>query len=1161
MLASRRLATSCLTCGPTRILIPHAESSRQAILRDTLLRRRNWVQVHGEDDKGKMPIRSLHSASSGSGSRRLASAAAAARIVSEEEEDELEMNNVWKFELELERERASFHGRFPRRERLDQSLNSPRVKEAHRNPNPPHHASGSTFKEDWEVDDQPVVVSSDTVSLRSATNHVRRHDPFRHTDSSTSTEPWIRGRQSQRSTIRADLRATPDHSSDRQSIEHDRPPDLHVQETNSSRQFFDSDPFLHKPWSESMKEVHDTHQRDDLSLRSPSTSTAKVLQPMSETALANLRVSLKKDRNAYNNLVNSDPVKALVRLPTLPVHFAETFDMNHPLSRTAFDMDRLFQLLERKQTKGTRLSRVVSRDQAQASIEWLCGSTSDSVVPHFTKVEDADPASVESIVLRTQRGVRFRHVLHLCHWLEREDLAVPLFTQVYGPLLAAGPWLDGKHFQLGKRPVATAALILDLAQFLKSEQYWDYMISLFAHRDYPEQPSNVPMEYWTPHLLSKVMLAYTKQNKSSAVVALWQEYQSHGRPKPTRSTVYERLMTAHLRLGNMRQVRKYQKLSKDEGFNHLEDELSQATHLAQAQRQYGMDLNLEAQVLDVVKAAESRKVVKAAESRKQTTRAKDKRSELVRRLSATAINELVQLRLDSQDTQGAANLLHHFSLPILPRLNSAKDTSPERKFGFKPTRKTFVLAFEVFSQLRQDEEAEKCWRMIVEDRLCPILTDSHIARFTRHMSRCGRIQEAFDQIRRRLRRGKGDHQPSVEEQGPSMLPAKGFEIGTRTMNALLYGMGQQLKVEGLVKVIALMQDHHIDMDAESVRWILRCLSLPYSGQSDDHNNLAEALSLILRHAKIPEDAAKDLESAMSRAMSKYNETLATASDPVAGLDFQTSGLGLRLVVSAHEQEAHKIEVQPVIKDLTAKWLTSDSTAFAYRLEFEAMTDDQVGGVSSARALWDQLVSRGYRMNPRHLLGLIKGYVSAGKMDAATAVVDMARQSNLPLTRAMLVALMNGWGDRREISKAGEVFEQIRLLGQSHPTQGIDEHSICAMIKIYSRAHRRNEARALIHNDLLPRYPKLDDVSVLVVGRHYLSANQPSTAVKFVHHYRPEGELDRRIATLLDECAQKLRQLIESKRATRKDREAYEMITQMLRRTPSIPSGRQDKDDP
>ena len=1104
-MAARRLGNPCL-CG-IRINIPHAESSRQAIIRDSLLRRRKLQLRVLEDVKGKSQVRNFHSSALAHGSN---STRFAFRGYQDEDNDDDDPDEDFGALLDpLEpwiEPRRSADPMEPLFDFVPDQSTSSKAHQTTLGPSGSSHGSVPSLRRAQErraASVHPKGVFS-TASRSSSSRRFFDPDPLLASKDQPSEAGGSWGSVAgSGSAIHLDIDSrpsptTPSVSYPSTSIESVIRARLAQEASKAREELMDPPPL--PPGASGLPHPHHStsHTQRSLEARSSIPSRTRRL----------------RHGHFVREIVN-DPVAFLRNLSSLP---PGTVGMLDP---TTYDL--LFARLDAVQRSGVDLANAITPEDARRTIEWLCEPGALSADRMITKRKGpSEQYPSEFIVIRTSRGFRFKYFLQLSSWLHCEDLQRPLFDSLYLPHFAKGDQLDLPH--LLQRPWPTAKLVEDLSLQLKVYKSWDTLIRLFADHQHPHVPIHFPIRYWTPKLLSKVMLAYHHIGNPAAIASLWEEYVMAERPLPTNSVVYHRLMTAHLKLGNMVEVRRYRRFAREAGFDTSMDAAWEAWNLLGAQRQFGMDPKLEQQILTTVDTfplvqqdgdADDPGVKIEASTRAQC-------------LAAGVIHGLLQLRLDAHDYINALRLLHRFDLPYLPPVEDG--TSETFQTHITPTRKTLILAFEVYSRLRMDAVADQYWAMLVEDPTKKI-KDAHIARYVQHLVRRSQAGTAFKRVKAVLSQNRPHPTTSYA------FPPGRCEIGTKTMNALLFSQSEDRCIDGLVEVLEIMQDRRIPMDGNSIRWILRCLSRPSSGGSEDPIDLAATLSFLLRQADIPKSAARHLDSVMSRAIDEYNKAEALRSAPLADMDFEQPAFGLR------PTESFRSTVKPLISDLTARWLTTESTSFAYRLEFEAMAGTQVGDMPSARYLWNQLIARGYKMSKRHLLGLIKGYTKVGKMDAAESVLELARQSDMTITRGIWLAMMRGY-DRRP-DRARNCYEAIRALEVDDPKQGLDQFATSQMINTYLLNGHHDQALDLIKRDLPDE--GLDVVSLRIAGKAFLRADDPASAVELIQRHRFDQKLDAPLVETMISAYSALSEWLASRRASPREREACLIAETLLLR--------------
>ena len=310
------------------------------------------------------------------------------------------------------------------------------------------------------------------------------------------------------------------------------------------------------------------------------------------------------------------------------------------------------------------------------------------------------------------------------------------------------------------------------------------------------------------------------------------------------------------------------------------------------------------------------------------------------------------------------------------------------------------------------------------------------------------------------------------------------------------------------------------------------------------SELGSLLSDLLKRNPDLRPTIGHLDSIMAEAV-KLASTPKYASDVQGSSTWDTLDPAAGLIPLGDFDEA----IRDIIQSLRDRGIRSGSKSLANRLRFEAMSGVTIDGVPSARIVWNELVSRGYKPDHRHLLALMHGYANADSMNAAEDVIKLARQTDNPITRGMLMVLLTGWGKRGEPSRSEHAYESIRRLGGDHRGEGLDIVAVTAMIKAFLRNGNFEAAVEVIRTDLPALNQDLDDIAISVASAALMWYQDYSAALNLI---RSNGDamnfVHRRIVRKI---RVRLQRKMARGQATKDDFATLELVNRTLQRDDEV----------
>jgi len=610
-------------------------------------------------------------------------------------------------------------------------------------------------------------------------------------------------------------------------------------------------------------------------------------------------------------------------------------------------------------------------------------------------------------------------------------------------------------------------------------------VELFSSPDFPAKPAAFPAELFTSRIMEGVMQAHLRLRQPHAVTRFFELHADYNLV-PTLNS-YAHYTQALVELGELEAAKVVQRETAAADWT---DQFRQRLAIMRGQRSLGFDAELEKNALADI--------------------------ENLNKQSATEfLHALILLRLDGGDSIGAKRLLSRFDL----------GSTPEETKHLRPDNTTLLLAFKVITRHPEVEQLSVWWRFISSSS--GLATDAITALLVEALCQINLADEAFNMVQ--------DAVTGSDISTTWKMPPNSVKLGILTLNMLIRGMSVQHGIVGLKRVADLMRESDIEADEKTLEHIINCVRETMQAQPSE---LAKLLTDLLARAPDLRATIGHLDVIMAEAVK-----LADSQTPVKTLEGSGSSDTLDATAGLSPVGGFDEAIQDIIQSLRDRGVRSGPNSLANRLRFEAMTGGTINGVPSARIVWNELVARGYKPTRRHLLALMQGYASAGSMDAAEDVLDLARQTGNPITRGVLMILLNGWGKRGDVSRAEHAYESIRRLGAREHGQGLDITAVTAMIRAFYRNGKFQSAVELTMTDLPALNETVDDLAVSSASTALLLLEDYSAALNLIRSNG--GALNKIHRRIVRKLRARLKRKIESGFATQENKRTLEMANETL----------------
>jgi hypothetical protein len=546
---------------------------------------------------------------------------------------------------------------------------------------------------------------------------------------------------------------------------------------------------------------------------------------------------------------------------------------------------------------------------------------------------------------------------------------------------------------------------------LAESKEWKILIELLS-------PPAFPIESYTPYAIFRLMEAHIGIGDIARVPKLFQLYAKLDIKPPTKS--YSILLQAHLILGDLDAARRVMAESLE---GSKTDEVAVQLAILKGYRELGRDVALEDRVLEALDGLEEKN-------------------------QAAMIHALIRLRLDAGDVSGAKELLGRFDCDYWTSMAGKSQTRDEAT-KLPAHSQTHYLAFRMLAPNMSMDQLDKSWDYLRSEAV-PI-TDQFVRILIDALARLGHMSGARDLVAgQELESAPLIKLPGTYQAGPVILNTvlehgstegwKGLERGLKLFRSLDVKPDEQT----LSIILAFVRDN-VTRDPTA----LANLANSIFRQSPDIKPTIDHMDLLLAQAvRAHARAAQLAVTSRTVAESTFDPSDESSTTPQAGLNIR---------------DPFQLAVRSMVRSLRARGVRSMSRSLASRLRFDAQSHSSVQTdasvmktAPSVRAVWDDLLARGYKPDKRHYLALMKGYADSGHMVECEDVIILAKDMGVEPTRGMWMVLMSSYGQARkpwfDLTKSEKAFHAIRA-----SEQGLDIPAVCAMIGIYRRGGHRQAA--------------------------------------------------------------------------------------------------------
>ena len=542
---------------------------------------------------------------------------------------------------------------------------------------------------------------------------------------------------------------------------------------------------------------------------------------------------------------------------------------------------------------------------------------------------------------------------------------------------------------------------------LAKRRDWNLIIDLLS-------PSKFPVASFTPWTIYRLMQAHIGIRNIAKIPHLFRLYAELSLDPPPQA--YSLLVQAHLVLGDLDTARKVMKQSLS---GNKSNDVTTQLAILKGYRELGRDVAMEDRVLQ------------ASEGLQQ----KDQ---------AAMLHALIRLRLDGQDEAGARDLLARFDSDHWTKSADGRSSAEQAK-RLPANAETHYLGFRMMAPSMSIAQLEESWRYLQSNSV-PI-TDQIVRVLVNTLVRLGHLDDARELVSGRTT--------------TSIALPECYRPGPLVLNTLLEQSGKCEGWKGFEKTLKLFRSTKVKPDDQSLSIVLGFIR---DNVTRDPTVLANLTNAVLRNSpnsniKPTVDHIDLLLGQAVRAHARASELAVSAKVPAEKTFDPSDASSTAAQAGLNTRDPFSHAVRSIVQSLRARGVRSTSRSLATRLRYDAQSHSSMTAAPSVRAVWDDLVARGYKPDKRHFLALLKGYADSGHMSECEDIVLLAKDMGVEPTRGMWMVLMSSYGAVRKpwynLTKAEKAFQAIR-----DSEQGVDLPAVCAMIGIYYHGGHRQAAAEL-----------------------------------------------------------------------------------------------------
>jgi len=517
--------------------------------------------------------------------------------------------------------------------------------------------------------------------------------------------------------------------------------------------------------------------------------------------------------------------------------------------------------------------------------------------------------------------------------------------------------------------------------------------------------------------------------------------------KPNART-FQLLTTGHIRNKDLARARSCITLMEECGF-----EVDGSTHalIASAYRQLGPDQEVQRTVLDSL-------------------------GDLDDRQATAALNSLIQLSLDAQDTSTA---LHYLSLFDHPQGIVAgggphhrhPQNGPPSPHSFRPDSATFTMLIKHVTNGNEHEpdSLEKISSLIEKMKVLNVTPDNIIAaavvralcaagdahsalRIVAQV--CGPKTEFEGLVGRILVFGSVPKVDHLDEDHVAFI-ARRAKLDVHIFNALINGVSGWLGINAVRVILRLMHTNRVAPNGATVEAITSWLN---KTERAHPRTLVRTLKNLLSptHRPNPSLCNAVIASLIRKEQTWVTNDTATPLPPPPNRRTDASPTSGALPILTSDEVPQKLGYRGMtrflVQSLFTRRVQSNRFTFAQRMKRAAMRGD----VSATKAYFRVMLKRGMHPTAYHYAALMEAHINARMVDQSETILQSAIQAGVKPNVKLFTILIVGYGRQCKPRSARRVFEEMVRKGVEP-----DLPAIHAVASAYYKAGKAGVARKFL----------------------------------------------------------------------------------------------------
>ena len=510
--------------------------------------------------------------------------------------------------------------------------------------------------------------------------------------------------------------------------------------------------------------------------------------------------------------------------------------------------------------------------------------------------------------------------------------------------------------------------------------------------------------------------------------------------KPNART-FQLLITGYIRNKDLARARSCITLMEQSGF-----EVDGSTHalIASAYRQLGPDQEVQRTVLDSLRGLDDRE-------------------------ATAALNSLIQLSLDAQDTSTALHYLSLFDHPQGIVAGGGPHHRPPSPHSFRPDSATFTMLIKHVTNGNESDSLEKISSLIEKMNVLNVTPDNIFAaavvralcaagdaysalRIVAQV--CGPKTEFKGLVERILVFGSV---PKVEhlDENRVVFISRRAKLDVHLFNALINGMSGWLGINAVRVILRLMHTNKVAPNCATVEAITSWLN---KTERAHPRTLVRTLKSLLSptHRPNPSLCNAVIASLIRKEQTWVTNDTATPLPPPPNRRTDASPTSGPLPILTSDEVPQKLGYRGMtrflVQSLFTRRVQSNRFTFAQRMKRTAMRGD----APATKAYFRVMLKRGMHPTAYHYAALMEAHINAGMVDQAETILQSAIHAEVKPNVKLFTILIVGYGRQCKPRSARRVFEEMVRKGVEP-----DLPAIHAVASAYYKAGKAGVARKFL----------------------------------------------------------------------------------------------------